>query len=189
TAKQWADMGITLNPAMMAQFGRWTSPLGQTGADGHDNRTVFQVQPQPATGEISGYTINIDWQKLRYRNTPPHWNQFVWGISLDTHIAEVHATTLDGRDVTLELFTGADALPQLFRAGQAQQDSNTGIYTLTWNHDHVAVTVNLKIISSPNVNGDGTARRGLVGTQLPSRAAGATMHTADTGNRQTGDKS
>ncbi len=186
TAKQWADMGITLNPALMTGYGRWTAPLGQSSTD-PDNRTVFQIQPEPATGGISGYTINIDGQKLRYRNTPPEWQPFVWGIPRDSHVAEVHATTYDGRDVILERFTGGDALPNLFRAGQGEQDKQTGIYTLTWTHDDIAVTVNLKIISNPNVNGDGTPKQGLQGTRLPASVVGTSMDTTARENDGKGD--
>lgn len=187
TAKQWADMGLTLDTRLMTDYGRWTSPLGQASGDGADNRTVFQVQPQPATGGISGYTLNVDGQKLRYRNTPPQWKPFVWGIVRDTHVAEVHATTLDGRDVVVERFTGDNALPDLFAAGEAQLDKQSGIYTVTWSRNDVAVTVQLKMVSNPNANGDGSARQGLQGVQLPANAVGSSMDTDPDADGSTGD--
>src|SRR5699024_5469456 len=111
---QWAGMGITLSPVLMAEFGRWTSTLGQTTISGNNNQTVFQIRPGPARNGISEYTININGQKLRYRNTPPKWKSFVWSGSQTGQLTEISATTLDGRNVTLEKFTGAGALTRLF---------------------------------------------------------------------------
>ncbi len=172
TAKQWAGMGITLSPVLMAEFGRWTSPLGQTTISGNNNQTVFQIRPGPARNGISEYTININGQKLRYRNTPPKWKSFVWSGSQTGQLTEISATTLDGRNVTLEKFTGAGALTRLFQAAGGNLDKQTGIYTLTWTDNDITVSVRLRIISSPQVNADGTLKQSLAGTRLPAVVVG-----------------
>jgi type VI secretion system protein ImpL len=173
TARQWADMGVTLSPILMADFGQWTSPLGQTTGAGGGNQTVFEIQPEPGAGGISAYTIDINGQKLLYQNTPPEWKPFVWSGSQAAPVARISATTFDGRDVTIANFTGAGALAQLFQARSAGGlDKQTGIYTLTWTRNGISVTVHLKTISSPQVNADGSPKQGLNGVRLPATVAG-----------------
>ena len=169
TAKQWADMGITLSPQLMSGFAQWVAPLGQTvgGAD----QTVFQVEPEPGSGGISEYSININGQTLRYRNTPPEWKSFVWNGSDANSNVQISAVTYDGRTVMIQNLTGGDALTQLFRAAKGSRGED-GVYTLTWNQDQIAVTVHLRLVSSAQANADGSQKQGLQGATLPATVAG-----------------
>jgi type VI secretion system protein ImpL len=170
TAKQWADMGITLSPKLMAGFAQWVAPLGQTTGSG--TQTIFKIQPEPGSGGISEYTININGQSLRYRNTPPEWKPFVWDGSQANPVAQISAVTYDGRTVMIQNISGSDALKKLFQASHGSQDAN-GVYTLTWSNGPIAVTVHLQLVSGAQTNGDGSQKRGLQGTILPPLVAGS----------------
>jgi type VI secretion system protein ImpL len=170
TPKQWADMGITLSPQLMAGFAQWVAPLGQTAGGG--SQTIFKIQPEPGSGGISEYTININGQSLRYRNTPPEWKPFVWDGSQANPVAQISAVTYDGRTVMVENINGNDALKKLFLAAKGTLDKASGVYTLTWTRDAVAVTVHLKLVSGAQANADGSQKQGLQGATLPATVAG-----------------
>ena len=169
TAKQWADMGITLSPKLMAGFAQWVAPLGQTTGSG--TQTIFKIQPEPGTGGISEYTININGQSLRYRNTPPDWKPFVWDGSQANPVAQISAVTYDGRTVMIENLNGGDALKKLFLAAHGTKGAD-GVYTLTWSKGPIAVTVHLQLVSGAQTNADGSQKQGLQGTVLPATVAG-----------------
>lgn len=172
TAKQWADMGITLSPKLMAGFAQWVAPLGQTTDS--SAQTIFKIQPEPGIGGISEYTININGQSLRYRNTPPTWKPFVWDGSQTNPVAQISAVTYDGRTVMIENISGNDALKKLFLAAKGTLDKATGIYTLTWSKGPIAVTAHLQLVSGAQTNADGSQKQGLQGTVLPTTVAGNT---------------
>ena len=78
TARTWGDMGVSLQPTFTANFAQWVAPLsgGAAGSGAASQpQTLFQIQPKPASG-VTEYTIEIDGQQLRYRNTPPQWVNF-----------------------------------------------------------------------------------------------------------------
>ncbi len=189
TAKQWAGMGITLSPAIMANYGLWTSPPNMAANSTGDNRQLFKILPMPATQGISGYSINIDGQKLLYRNTPPEWKPFVWGIPHKTHIVELKATGLSGQTVTIEKFTGNKALPSWFASADSSLNKDTGVYTLAWSKGPMAVSVKMKLIKSGNLNAKGIPQKGLRGTQLPQFVAGGMPGIATTQPQQGKDNS
>ncbi len=165
TPKQWADIGITLTPSILSDFGRWIEPIDEV--TNGSNKTIFQIRPSPATDHINSYTIEINGQKLHYRNTPAQWYSFTWSNTEPNQTAKVSATTNSGTDIVLEEFTGAGALAKLFQSAEGNINKH-GIYNLAWKHNNTSVNVQLRIISSPQMNGDGSARRGLSG-QLPQQ--------------------
>ncbi|MDI3262298.1 MAG: type VI secretion system membrane subunit TssM [Fulvimonas sp.] len=169
TPKQWADMGITLSPRLMAGFSQWVAPLGQTASS--SNQTVFMLQPEPATGGISEYTININGQTLRYRNTPPEWKSFVWDSTQANPVAQVSALTFDGRTVMVEDHAGSNALGKLIAAAKPVRRED-GTYLLSWSRDQVNVSVRLKLVSGAQTDASGAQKQGLLGTTLPPAVAG-----------------
>ncbi|AKN67329.1 type VI secretion system membrane subunit TssM [Herbaspirillum seropedicae] len=174
--RKWADMGITLSPAITTSFADWISTHGSTGAGGGagDAQTVFQIQPQPAPGALE-YTIEIDGQQLRYRNTQAQWVNFVWPNPQGSPGARVTAVTYDGRTVEVASQPGRFGLERLINTAQRKRKDN-GAFELSWTNEGVTVMVSLKIISSAEVsgNGSGTARgtAGLRGLKLPETIAG-----------------
>jgi len=168
TAKQWGEVGITLTPQLVSNLAQWVAPLGQTVSGASE--TVFQIAPEPTNAGISEYSIRINGETLRYRNTPAGWKTFVWSGG-DAATVEITAVTYDGRTVNIENLVGADALKQLFRDAKGGRDAS-GIYTLTWSNDNVSVTVKLRVVSSAQANADGSQKRGLQGTKLPLMIVG-----------------
>ncbi|KAG1255413.1 hypothetical protein G6F68_010391 [Rhizopus microsporus] len=62
-----AGQGVNLSAELVANYGNWVS--GSAAGSAQDT-TIFEILPAPAAGALE-YTIEIDGQVLRYRNTPP----------------------------------------------------------------------------------------------------------------------
>lgn len=174
-AKTWADMGISLSPEVVAGFPSWVAPLSAGGVatpsagPAADAQTVFQIMPLPA-GKITEYTIAIDGQVLRYRNTQANWTDFVWPNQQGTPGARIVASTFDGRTVEVANFPGRFGLEKLINSAQRKRKDN-GVFELTWSNAGVAVAIDLKIISSPQVAASATPAapsRGFRGLRLPA---------------------
>ena len=176
--RRWADMGITLSPIITTSFANWISTPGGTAAIGGvmDAQTVFQIQPLPTPGALE-YTVEIDGQQLRYRNTPSQWNNFVWPNPHGSAGARVSAVTYDGRTVEVASQPGRFGLERLINTAQRKRKDD-GTFELSWTNEGVKVVVNLKIISSAEVSGsgNGTPRgtAGLRGLKLPETIVGGT---------------
>ncbi|WP_343651269.1 type VI secretion system membrane subunit TssM [Herbaspirillum sp.] len=183
--RKWADMGITLVPAITTSFADWISApagtggvtgasTGGAGGGGSEGQTVFQIQPQPAPGTLE-YTIDIDGQQLRYRNTQAQWTNFVWPNPHGAPGARVTAVTYDGRTVEVASQPGRFGLERLINTAQRKRKEH-GAFELSWTNEGVTVAVDLKIISSAAVSGNGTGNaRGaalLRGLKLPETIAG-----------------
>jgi type VI secretion system protein ImpL len=160
--RTWADMGITLAPQTVAALPRWIAPLGP---DGGGPQTVFQLQPSPAPGTLE-YTIEIDGQQLRYRNTPPAWTNMVHPSAQGMPGARISAVTFDGRTVELFNEAGQFGLKRMIDAASRKRKDG-GVFELRWAKGEVAVTVDLKITSSPEDPG-----RGFHGMRLPETIVG-----------------
>src|SRR6185369_7871400 len=94
--RTWADMGITLAPQAVQRFAGWIAPIGAGGvaAASAAAQTVFQILPSPAPGTLE-YTIDIDGQQLRYRNTPAQWANMVHPGPQGVPGARITAVTFD----------------------------------------------------------------------------------------------
>lgn len=183
TPRTWADMGITLAPVFVSNFSRWVAPLGTGGsaapaAAGADAQTVFQMQPLPAPGTLE-YTVDVDGQQLRYRNTQSQWANFVWPNPQGVPGARISAVTFDGKTVEVINFPGRFGLEKLINSATKKRKAG-GVFELTWSNGPVAVSVDLKIISSPQVSGaketgsdPGGGTQGLRNIKLPPSIAGA----------------
>jgi type VI secretion system protein ImpL len=172
SARTWAEIGISLSPQAVAAFPGWVAPLSANGvAASNGPQTVFQLQPMPAPGTLE-YTIEIDGQQLRYRNTPAAWTTMVHPGPTGASGARITAVTFDGRTVELFNQPGAFGLQRLIQAAtQKRKDSST--HELSWAANNVTVVVDLKRISSPDQNGNGAqAARGFQGLRLPETIVG-----------------
>jgi type VI secretion system protein ImpL len=193
--RTWADMGLRLRPEFMAGFALWVAPLeggaapGQSGGGGGVNgagsggtvsatsasQTVFQILPQGSPGLLE-YTIEIDGQKLRYRNTAANWEQFVWPNPSGVAGARVSAVTNDGRTVDILNEPGRFALTKMFE--QAKRKSLPGKVTeLSWASGANVVTIHLRVISEPGSSApppasSGGGAGGGAATPAPVAAAG-----------------
>jgi type VI secretion system protein ImpL len=189
TPRTWADIGLHLRPEFSAGFPVWVAPIaGQGGAAGgsaagggassNEPQTNFQMLPTPVPG-MSEYTIEVDGQQLRYRNAVATWVNFVWPGQGAPGV-KINGLTTDGRAVEFLNEPGGYGLEKMISKAKRRKLDN-GAFELTWPNGPLAVTVQLRLISSPNV-GSPTAQGapdtpsasgGLKGVQLPQLVVGA----------------
>ena len=178
TPRTWADIGIRLVPAFVAGVPTYVAPTSEAGGSPQaaSNQSVFQIRPIPAPG-LTEYTIEIDGQQLRYRNTPADWNNFVWPVANGTPGAKITGVTNDGRTVEITNSPGRLGLQKLISGSQREKHED-GSFTLSWTSAGVSVSIDLRLISSPHANGvesaaSGSKDGGLRGLKLPAAIAGA----------------
>ena len=158
--KTWADMGLQLRPDFVNGFPTWVAPLeggaapAQGGAGGgtavaNSNQTVFQILPLGTPG-LSEYTLEIDGQKLRYRNGAADWEQFVWPGTTATPGARISALTNDGKPLDILNEPGRFALTKMFETAK-RKVLKDNLFELSWANGTSVVTVHLRIVSQPGV--------------------------------------
>lgn len=181
--RTWADLGVRLRPAFVEGYSRWIAPLdgaavatpsqGVPGAAQAPTAAAaqyaFQVLPQGAPGLLE-YTVSIDGQVLRYRNTAAGWTDFVWPGPSGPPGVRITGVTHDGR--TLEFFNevGGYGLERMLAAAKRQRLAD-GVNALTWANGNLAVTVHLRTVRAPGP------------TSAPSGGSGATPAQSGTGLR------
>ena len=192
-ARTWADVGVRLNDEFTRGFPSWIAPLeGASGAAGAaapgaaagagGSQTVFQILPSGATG-LAEYTLEIDGQNLRYRNTAASWVNFFWPNPAGTPGVRLTAVTTDGRTVEIFNEPGRFGLERLFAAATKVKKADGN--ELTWEKDGHAVTVQLRIVSQPgaaapsSADAHGRGSAVLLGLQLPPLIAGLTTVPTD----------
>ncbi|WP_235914313.1 type VI secretion system membrane subunit TssM [Rugamonas rivuli] len=171
--RTWADMGITLSPQTVARFPGWIAPIGAGGVASSSAaaQTIFQLQPMPAPGTLE-YTVDIDGQQLRYRNTPAQWANMVHPSPQGAPGARITAVAFDGRSVDVFNEPGQFGLKRMIDAA-AKQKREGGMFELRWTSGAITVTMGLKIISSPESSGAGPQDQGFRGLKLPETIVGA----------------
>jgi type VI secretion system protein ImpL len=198
TARTWGDVGIRLRPDFTEGFRSWVQPLEAQGAGGADGaaggsaegKTAFQVLPQPTSG-LTEYTIEIDGQVLRYRNTSASWVDFVWPSSQGKPGVRISGITFDGRAVEFANFPGRFGLEKMINSAQRRK-LDGGVFEFRWTSGSLTVPVHLRIISAPGGtastgSGTGSGPRGtasLRGLVLPTLVVGP-PNNAPAGNTST----
>jgi type VI secretion system protein ImpL len=201
TSRTWGDLGLTLQPEFMNEFTRWVSPLeggaasnagggttagGGGAAAGGTPQSVFMLRPQPSPG-TTGFIIEIDGQKLTYRNDIAQWSNFVWPNAAGVPGAKITATTFEGKIIEIANFPGRFGLEKLINSAQRKRQPD-GSFRMSWNNEGVEVSADLRLVSSAQAQavpaGDGAAanagnaRRGLSGLTLPRAIAADRVETA-----------
>jgi type VI secretion system protein ImpL len=148
----WADMGLRLRPELLSGFPMWVSVGGGSGAAAAGgasgaNQTVFQILPIAAPG-LSEYTVEIDGQQLRYRNTQAVWTNFVRGSGASAPGVRITGVTLEGKQVQLLAEPGPSGVEKMFDKGSPVAGTD-GTTKLTWSGDGQSVSVQLKVITNP----------------------------------------
>lgn len=162
--RQWAQMGIALRPEFTSNLATWVAGEGSAAAAGPT--AIFEVMPLPASGRE--YTVVVDGDSLRYRNTPPTWKTFQTpgpgapGVS-------VSAVTMDGRTVEVFNSPGQNGMKRLFDAAQPVSLGKDH-YRLTLGNSEASVAFELRVISTTRAAAPTTV--GFKGLQLPSTVAG-----------------
>jgi len=182
TPRTWGELGITLQPEFMTDFARWVSPLeggaaadasgGGTGGGGQA-QTAFMLRPQASPG-TTGYVIEIDGQKLSYRNGVAQWANFVWPNASGAPGAKITATTFEGKIVDVVNIPGRFGLEKMINAAQRTRLAD-GSFHMTWRTEGIEVGIDLKVVSSAQVQASGgeggNGQRGLAGVVLPRLVA------------------
>lgn len=192
--RTWGDLGLTLQAELINDFANWVSPLeggaandaggAAASAGGGQAQTVFMVRPQPSPG-TTGYVIEIDGQKLSYRNGLAQWANFVWPNPSSAPGAKIVATTFEGKVVEVVNIPGRFGLEKMINAAKRTRQADES-FRMVWAADGVEVGIDLKVVSSAQVQasggGSGSGRRGLAGLVLPATvvADSASRHLAAT---------
>lgn len=159
-ARTWADLGITLRPEFAEGYGRWVAPLdgaaagaaGAAPAGGGGTapaaaQTAFQILPQGAPGLLE-YTVTVDGQSLRYRNTAATWTDMVWPSPTPQPGVRITGVTLEGKQVDFLDERGAFGMNKMFDQAKIRKLPN-GDNELTWSNGPLAVTVHLRLLKAP----------------------------------------
>ena len=171
-----AAAALELSPQMVARFPGWIAPIAAGGvAPPAAAQTVFQIQPMPAPG-AQEYTVEIDGQQLRYRNTPAQWASMVHPSPQGVPGARITAVAFDGRSVEVFNEPGQFGLKRMIDTA-AKQKRDGGVFELRWTSGGITVAMGLKIVSSPeNSAADGAPPdQGYRGLRLPETVVGAPL--------------
>ncbi len=172
-ARTWADMGISLAPQVVSSFPGWIAPLSANGvAASGGPQTVFQILPIASPGTVE-YTVEIDGQQVRYRNTQAIWTNMVHPGTQGASGARITALTFDGKTVELFNEPGQFGLKRLIDTA-AKKRKDGGIFELKWSNGAVAVAVDLKVVSTAEAGGGDAPgqARGFQGLRLPQTIVG-----------------
>ncbi|HRH16570.1 MAG TPA: type VI secretion system membrane subunit TssM [Aquabacterium sp.] len=181
--KTWADMGVRLLPEFTQGLSGWVASAGSEGGGSAGGgaaaapapQTVFQLLPQAASG-LTEYTIEVDGQQLRYRNTQASWAHFVWP-GPGTPGVRISGLTYDGRTVEFFAEAGRYGLEKMINAAQRRRLEGDQ-FELRWPQGNLSVAVQLRIISNAapaaQANTSSGAATGPRPEALPARVAGAT---------------
>ena len=173
--RTWGDLGIRIQPPFVAGFAQWVAPLEGGAAGGGEAaapQTVFQLMPHPAPGTTE-FVIEIDGQKLRYRNTAAQWANFVWPNAGPAPGANITATRFDGSRVEIVALPGRYGLEKLINSAERLRKPD-GSFQLAWSKDGVTVKVDLRVISSAQAQAASaeTPRKRLNEVRLPQSVVG-----------------
>ncbi len=179
--RTWGDLGIRIQAPFMAGFAQWVAPLDGGAASGGEAaapQTVFQLMPHPAPGTTE-FIVEIDGQKLRYRNTAAQWANFVWPNAGPTPGANITATRFDGSRIEMIAFPGRYGLEKLINSADRIRKPD-GTFQLSWTKDGVTVKVDLRVISSAQAQAASadTPRKRLNEVRLPQSVVGESAPAA-----------
>jgi type VI secretion system protein ImpL len=164
--RTWADMGLTFTPQTLQRFPAWMAPVAAGGV-ASSTQTVFQLLPHASSG-LTEYSIEIDGQVLRFRNGVPQWSNMVYPGPQGSSGVRISGVTQEGKVVELFSDTGAAGLRRMIDAASRSRKEE-GVHELRWSSGGVAVTVDLRITSSP---GSAQGDSGFRGMRLPESVVG-----------------
>jgi type VI secretion system protein ImpL len=168
-ARTWADIGIALAPQTVSAFPGWIAPLSANGVAAAVPQTLFQLMPLQTPG-VAEFTVEVDGQQLRYKNTAPAWTNMVHPAPQGVPGARIAAVTADGRTVELLNELGPQALKRMIETA-VRKRKDGGVFELRWSSGAVSIALDLKIVSNPDAPGAAQGQ-GFRGLRLPSAIVG-----------------
>jgi len=116
SARSWGGRGVGLGGNFLNGISRLTEAGSNFLQEGEGSR--FELQPSPTAG-ISEILIEIDGQKLPYRNGPQIWTAFTWP-GAGAQGARIQVTSNSGATVQVQNFSGRLGLMRLLDAAHAE---------------------------------------------------------------------
>ncbi|MES3024252.1 MAG: type VI secretion system membrane subunit TssM [Pseudomonadota bacterium] len=175
SARTWANMGITLAPAVTGGFPGWVAPLAAggvvAGADAGVAQTRFDLQALQAAGATE-YTIEIDGQQLRWRGQAQPWVHLVWPNPQGVPGSRISAITPEGRTVVLLNEPGHFGLRKMIDAAKRRRLEG-GVFELSWSDGMVTVMANVKILGSAAPAPAAAPSQGFRNLRLPQAITAA----------------
>ena len=169
-ARTWGDIGITLSPQAVAGFPSWIAPLAANGVAAAGPQTVFQLLPA-ATPGVAEFTVEIDGQQMRYRNTAPVWSNMVHpGPQGAVQGARISAVGTDGRTLDFLNEPGPQGLKRMIELASRKRKDG-GVFELRWSSGALTVALELKIVSNTDSPG-APPGQGFRGLRLPFSIVG-----------------
>jgi len=187
TPQRWADLGISLRPELMNQYAGWVGGSGAAAG----SAMIFEILPSAASGRE--YTITIDGQQLRYRNTPPQWTTFQYPGAQGAPGVRIESVSGDGRSQEVFNAAGRNGMSRLYSVAQRRTLAENH-YQLTLGEAGAEVAFELRIVSMPQSDsGQGSGLRGLrlpqeVAGSAPAASPGVAAAEASAGVAQGGDR-
>ncbi|GAC1375583.1 MAG: hypothetical protein NVS3B3_12360 [Aquirhabdus sp.] len=172
SAKTWNDIGIHLDPKFVADFPRYLAPIGGGSSTGgvassgaatpavaptNAAQTTFQIMPLPVAG-LTEYVIEVDGQRMRYRNGLQEWTSFVWPNPSSQPGVKITGVDFEGHLATILDVPGAYGLERMMSSAQRKKLPD-GSFELKWTSVHTpqtasvpasSVTVKFRLISGGN---------------------------------------
>jgi len=164
--RTWAELGLNFTPQTLQRFPAWMAPVAAGGV-ASSTQTVFQLLPHVPSG-LAEYSIEIDGQLLRFRNSVPQWANMVYPGPQGTSGVRISGVTQEGKVVELFSETGATGLRRMIDAASRARKEE-GVHELRWSSGGATVTVDLRITSSP---GSAQGDSGYRGMRLPETVVG-----------------
>lgn len=190
-SRTWADMGVRLRPEYVAGFPTWIATVptgvGAQAATSAGNApaagvTQFQLLPVPSPG-MAEFTIEIDGQLMRYRNTTPSWSNFVWPNPQGKPGVHIFGTDIEGNTIEFLNEPGGYGLERMLESAKSTNLGN-GMFDLRWKaKTRQVVGVQLRLISNTSAARTGPSEAGgmanppsvsgrLQGMSLPATVVG-----------------
>jgi len=158
--RYWAGRGV----AFRAAFLNGVSRLCQASALVQASASRFELQPVPVAG-MKEILLEIDGQKLHYRNGPQTWTGFSWPGQSALQGARIQVVAFSGATVQVHSAPGRMGLLRLLAQARAGAPEGSA-RTLEWSSGQARVRFNYRLVSGP----DPLRLSALRNHSLPSRA-------------------
>ena len=117
SARSWAGKGAGLGPNFLNGISRLTQAGNTLLQDSDVSR--FEIQPIPTPG-LSETALEIDGQRLVYRNGPQTWTPFSWPGQSGAQVARIQATSNIGATTQVQSCSGRLGLMRLLDNAQIE---------------------------------------------------------------------
>lgn len=171
SVRSWGDQGIALEPVFLNGLPSWIGALNGASASPtmgatEAPQTRFMLRPVPSAG-VSSISAEIDGQKLNYRNGVAQWASFVWPGNSPSPGAKISALTFEGKTIDVVNIPGRFGLEKMINQAKRTKLED-GVFRLTWESEGGAISFDVKIVSSAQVQATPTAQTQLHWAALPS---------------------